>query len=87
MGNATGMYTVANYFYEGTDPCEKDYEAARKWYEKAAEKDHADSLRMLGVIYEKGYGVSVDTEKAKEYYSRAAELGNKDAQSALERLK
>ena len=41
----------------------------------------------LGLCYEEGRGVQKDTKKAKQHYQDAAAQGNKNAISALSRLK
>ncbi|WP_235433100.1 dynamin family protein [Pseudomonas frederiksbergensis] len=79
----------------------KDNQQAQHWFEKAAKQGHlqarfhAVSLAAqqgspaghyaLGVLYEKGLGVSQDLEKAITAYRKAAEDGNADAQCELGR--
>ena len=52
----------------------KNFAAA--WFERAAEQDHAEALRMLGFLYETGKGVPQDPIRAAELKSRAAALGS-----------
>ncbi|MEZ1317718.1 dynamin family protein [Pseudomonas fluorescens] len=81
---------------EGTS---KDHQQALHWFEKAAEQGHPEARfhvvnfaaqrgssagqYALGVLYEKGLGVSQDLEKAIAVYRKAAEGGNADAQFEL----
>ena len=44
---------------------------------------NASALYALGVCYENGDGVPVDTDKALDYLKRAADMGSADAQCEL----
>ncbi len=48
-----------------------DYEAAAKWYQKAADKNYARALFNLGTMYEQGLGVPQDQLKALNLYRQA----------------
>jgi tetratricopeptide (TPR) repeat protein len=48
-----------------------DYEAAAKWYQKAADKNYARALFNLGTMYEQGLGVPQDGLKALNLYRQA----------------
>ena len=61
----------------------KDYDTARRWYEKAAAQGHANGFRALGVLYEMGRGVKKNPARAAELYRRAADLGLARAQVNL----
>ena len=62
----------------------QDYEKARSWFEKGAERDDVWSTYELGVIYNAGtFGATKYMEKAKMYYQKAAELGSMLAISFL----
>ncbi len=58
----------------------QDFEAALKWYEKAADQGHAESEHALGVAYAYGLGVPQDFDVAFDWYKKAADLGHADAQ-------
>lgn len=49
-------------------------------------EDDAKALYMIGVIYEKGQGVSLDYAEAAQWYRKAADKGNSAAQYRLGRL-
>ncbi len=53
----------------------QDYEKARDWYEKGAEKS-VGATHKLGILYEYGLGVAQDNAKALSYFHKAAEAGN-----------
>ena len=61
----------------------KNYEAAVKWYRKAAEQDYAEAQYHLGNCYEKGLGVSAESKLAFEYFQKAANQGYAPAQYRL----
>lgn len=42
---------------------------------RAAAENHPAALYRIGRMYQRGYGVKLDSEKATEYYERAYELG------------
>jgi len=54
---------------------EKNFEDARKWYQKAADQGHLRALNNLGNIYLLGRGVPVDLEQAKKYLIKPATAG------------
>jgi tetratricopeptide (TPR) repeat protein len=62
-----------------------DAEAVR-WYRKAAEAGHAAAMNNLGVMYERGRGVTQDDGEAVRWYRKAAEAGDETARENLQRL-
>jgi len=63
----------------------KDFIKAAIWYQKAAERGHAEAQKNLGYCYNNGKGVTEDWTKAAEWYCKAAEQGNVKAQCNLGR--
>jgi TPR repeat protein len=57
----------------------QDYAKAREWFEKAADKDSAESMHDLGWLYEHGKGVAQDYAKAREWFEKAADKGDEQA--------
>jgi len=51
-----------------------------------ADKDHAKSLTLTGMLYERGLGVEKDVNKAAQYYAKAATKGLPEAESRLGHL-
>ena len=61
----------------------KDYEAAVKWYQRAANKGNALSQSTLGDIYYYGYGVPQNYVEAAKWWQLAANQGAHVAQLNL----
>lgn len=51
-----------------------------------AGKNHAKSMTVLGLLYERGLGVEKDLNKAADYYKQAASKGLPEAESRLGHL-
>jgi TPR repeat protein len=51
------------------------FEAAARWYEKAANQGHSGSQHNLGLCYSQGTGVAQDYGKAVHWYQKAAKGG------------
>lgn len=64
-------YELAMKLYD-----KKDYAAAREYFERFKNAEHAGSMIYLGDIYWNGFGVSVDREKAGALYKRAYDCGS-----------
>lgn len=56
---------------------------AFEWFEKAAENDHADAQRVLGIYYDQGKTVAADSLAAACLYRDSAMRGNAKAQRYL----
>ncbi|WP_249727472.1 tetratricopeptide repeat protein, partial [Bacillus paralicheniformis] len=56
---------------------------AKQWFDNAAEKNVAEAMFTLGIIYEQGLGVEADVEAAFNAYKKSAELGYVKAQYRL----
>lgn len=52
---------------------------AANWLRKAASQDYTSAMVILGGLYEKGEGVSLDYKKAMEWFEKAAALGDAQA--------
>lgn len=67
----------------------KDYEAAKEWCGKAAEKGSGAAMNSLGYMYESGeLGEPNKSKKpVMKWYKKAAENGYFDDKSAMERYK
>ena len=63
-----------------------DYGIALKAFRPLAEQGNAAAQSNLGVMYEKGQGVSQDYKEAARWYRDAADQGNATAQFNLARL-
>lgn len=63
-----------------------DYGTALKEFRPLAQQGNAAAQSNLGVMYEKGQGVSQDYKEAARWYRDAAEQGNVTAQFNLARM-
>ena len=53
-----------------------DYQQARGWLEKAAAQDQPEAVGQLGVMHDRGQGVTPSWRRARELYTRSIELGD-----------
>ena len=65
----------------------KDLVRARALLEKAAAKQSLDAVTLLAKAHEKGTFGKPDRAEAKRLWRLAADLGDEDANAALQRLK
>lgn len=61
----------------------EDWNAARHWYRKAADRGHIVAQYALGQIYDEGHGIQANDAEAVYWYRKSAEGGFPDAQNAL----
>ena len=83
-GSPEAQYELAKMLTSG-NPISADNRAAVKWLRKAAEKEHAASQHMLGVLIARGQGVRANPQQAVALFRSAAIVGNADAQYDLAR--
>ena len=62
---------------------QQDFVAAKKWYDFAAIQKHAEAQYYLGIMYDRGLGVSQDFIKAVRWIRLAASRGLVQAQRHL----
>jgi len=60
-----------------------DYREALRIFRPLAERGNAEAQYYLGLMYEKGNGVSKDKERMRTWYTRAADGGHAKAQYKL----
>ncbi len=60
-----------------------DYATALREWRPLAEQGNADAQLFLGVMYDRGLGVTRDYAEAARWYRKAAEQGNAEAQHDL----
>jgi S1-C subfamily serine protease len=79
-----GTPVSAADFQKGVDAYNKgDYATALRIWEPLAEQGHPSAQNNLGVMYDKGQGVTKDYETAVKWYRLAAEQGLASAQKNL----
>ena len=59
------------------------YAEAFNYYRKAADKEDGHAYYRLGVLYQKGWGVTASEKKAVEYFQKAADKQDPDGQYEL----
>ena len=68
-------YNVGKLFYEGKG-VKKNYQTARQFFEISFTESGKLGGYELGMMYERGWSVSVNQSKAMEYFISAAECGD-----------
>ena len=71
-GDLHSQYRVAVMYYNG-----KYYYAAKKWFQKAADRNHANAQSYLGYMYDSGLGGSKNMKRAFELYQKSAKNGDR----------
>lgn len=70
---------IGTYLLYGEKGIAKDYDAARKWFRKAAKLGNVDAQVNLGIIYYDGLGVNHNKQEALKWLKMAADQGDKQA--------
>lgn len=89
-GIANAQYVLAKNLSYGKGKIERDKEAAKIWFQKAAssywpsaDDGDVESQKQLGFLYERGFGVNKDEDEAQKWYRKAAIAGDLEAQKRL----
>jgi len=82
-GNAGAFNMLAACYIFGTHGMPQDQQKANELFLKAGELGSAEGYYNLGIAYDRGRGVEMDTKKAKHYYELAAMNGSTQARSDL----
>ncbi len=82
-GDLDAQEQLGDFYYYGREGVPKDFKAALKWFEKAAEKGRVYSQYCLGWMYRKGEGTATNYGAALKWYRKAAEQGYASAQKDL----
>jgi TPR repeat protein len=78
-GDVDAKFDVGEANYHGRGTAE-DHAKAAHWFERAANRGHAQAHYYLAYMRASGRGVPADPEKSIRHYLKAAELGHLDAQ-------
>jgi localization factor PodJL len=81
-GDASAEYEIAARYAEGRGVAQ-NYEAAVRWFERAANRNLAPAQYRLGSLYEKGHGTRKNLDEARRLYRAAADQGNGKAMHNL----
>lgn len=84
-GNAEAMSSLAIHYLHGYGTAADGGEALL-WATKSAEQNYFAGQRLLGELFERGFGVPQDLDRARENYQLAANQGDPEAVAALARL-
>ena len=82
QGNLYERFDLSKMWHSHSCSSFCDAEAV-KWFIKEADQGNADAQYILGLFYDKGYGVNKDIVKAGKLYYKAAEQGHVRAQEKL----
>lgn len=86
QGDPRAQYLLG-YMHEKGQGGERNFEAAARWYQQAAEAGHPQSQYRLAVGYLCGVGgLPKDEEKAAAWLRRSAEAGYPKAQKVLAQI-
>jgi TPR repeat protein len=80
---AEQIRTIAYNYCEGKGGKSIDYAKAMKYSRIAAERGNTEAMNDIGLMYEKGQGVTKDDAEATRWYRKAAELGHAWGQNNL----
>lgn len=80
-GDADAQYFLGQAYHNGDGVAQDDDEAA-DWFEAAALQNHAGAQFNLGVLYANGQRFA----HARHWWQKAADLGDANAQAALQQL-
>jgi TPR repeat protein len=79
-GDAEAQWQLGQWFFEGKVVGVKDETRAVEMFSEAAKQNHIKALTSLGVCYEHGKGVVMNSAKALELLRTAANSGDANAQ-------
>lgn len=77
--NPENDYSITLLAHNYVFNIKNSYEKARELCELAIQKNNSLAMVILGMIYEKGYGIPQNYQKAHELYELAASHGNNTA--------
>lgn len=74
-GIAHAQFHIGLCFANGTGKT-VDYSQARRWYEKASDRNHAGAANNLAILYARGLGGAKCPTRANQYFILSANRGN-----------
>lgn len=84
-GSVFACRKMGEVYYKGYGVMQ-NFEAAHAWLKLSAAKEDAESLFLMGTMYQLGLGVQKDIPTAKQYFERAAKQGHSKAAESLKML-
>lgn len=88
QGHVEAQFCLAEVITYGADDdnFEDEEQKAMLWYMKAAQQGHVKAQVEMGINYQYGLGVEIDSIQSVFWYRKAANQGSADAQSSLKCL-
>src|SRR6185369_67361 len=74
-GDPEAEYDYGLIFHDGSGGEKRSFDAAMKWFLRAAAQGHAAALNMVGYMHDMGEGVKEDPSEAVKWYQKAADKG------------
>ncbi len=84
-GSVLACRKMGEVYYKGYGVMQ-NFEAAHAWLKLSAAKEDAESLYLMGTMYQLGMGVKKDIPTAKQYFERAVKQGHSKAAESLKML-
>ena len=78
------MGLAGMYLYGLSVP--KDIKKAISLFKKASDKGSSKSSKLLGDIYNEGFGVVKDQQKAQSYYQKAKEQEEQEERERIQQM-
>ena len=85
-GDAVAMRKIGIRKFKGAPGTPIDRDNGIAWLQKAADKNDADAMYFLGMLYLKGTAVGKNPKKAGELFAGAAERGHEKAKEKIVEL-
>lgn len=82
-GSAFACRIMGETYYRGCCGIKQNYNAAKAWLKLAVDKGDAESMYLMGKIYQLGEGAERNLPVAKSYFEKAAQKGHKKALESL----
>lgn len=82
-GSGTAMRAIGLIYLRGEGDTPQDLAQAVRWFQAGARRGDAESMYVLGVMYQRGYAVEASQAQAITWLQRAADAGYTRASAVL----
>lgn len=86
-GDYISQADLSSYYFQGIMGFEKNIHAGLKWLKRAVKNNHVDATYFLGSLYYLGLYVDKNKSMGLKLLNKAANMGSKEAQRELNRIK
>ena len=83
-GNVVAQFELGFLYFSGADGAKQDYEKAREWLTKSAEKNHSKAQFLLGGMYQGALGTNKNITEAVRWLQKAIEMKTEGKEYNLE---